>query len=53
MQTPLTSQRIQSVDFFRGITMFLLAGEASGLYELKVLVKDWIIMSGMDFIFGI
>lgn len=25
--------RIRSVDFFRGITMFLLAGEASDLYE--------------------
>jgi predicted acyltransferase len=26
--------RILSVDFFRGFTMFLLAGEASGIYEL-------------------
>jgi predicted acyltransferase len=25
--------RVRSVDFFRGLTMFLLAGEASGLYE--------------------
>ncbi len=27
------SNRIQSVDFFRGLTMFLLAGEASHLYS--------------------
>jgi len=26
--------RVLSVDFFRGFTMFLLAGEASGVYEL-------------------
>ena len=26
--------RVLSVDFFRGFTMFLLAGEASGIYEL-------------------
>ncbi len=31
--TPLPD-RILSVDFFRGFTMFLLAGEASGIYEL-------------------
>src|SRR5512133_4138706 len=35
-QTPLTSAlpgRITSIDFFRGFTMFLLAGEAAGIYE--------------------
>jgi len=30
---PPTPGRISSVDFFRGFTMFLLAGEATGLYE--------------------
>ena len=30
---PSLPGRITSVDFFRGFTMFLLAGEASGLYE--------------------
>jgi predicted acyltransferase len=35
LQTPVTSipERITSVDFFRGFTMFLLAGEATELYE--------------------
>jgi predicted acyltransferase len=32
MSSPLTD-RVTSVDFFRGFTMFLLAGEASMLYE--------------------
>lgn len=31
--SPLTG-RITSVDFFRGFTMFLLAGEAAGVFEL-------------------
>lgn len=29
----MTAQRIRSIDFFRGLTMFLLAGEASSLFE--------------------
>jgi predicted acyltransferase len=31
--SPLTD-RVLSIDFFRGFTMFLLAGEATGIYEL-------------------
>lgn len=30
---PVLPGRIMSVDFFRGFTMFLLAGEASSLYD--------------------
>lgn len=42
----LSITRIQSVDFFRGITMFLLAGEASGLYE-HLRESDWVLMKGL------
>jgi hypothetical protein len=31
--TPPLADRVTSVDFFRGFTMFLLAGEAALLYE--------------------
>lgn len=30
---PVLTERITSVDFFRGFTMFLLAGEATGLFD--------------------
>ena len=33
-QRPAAGDRLASLDFFRGVTMFLLIGEATGLYEL-------------------
>ena len=33
-QTRAAEGRLASLDFFRGLTMFLLIGEATGLYEL-------------------
>jgi predicted acyltransferase len=33
-QRPAVGDRLASLDFFRGVTMFLLVGEATGLYEL-------------------
>jgi predicted acyltransferase len=37
--------RVRSVDFFRGFTMFLLAGEASGLYVCFLKSEYWIFQS--------
>lgn len=34
LQTIITSERIASVDYFRGLTMFLLVGEFTGLYHI-------------------
>lgn len=34
MQTSAAEGRLVSLDFFRGMTMFMLIGEATGLYEL-------------------
>jgi predicted acyltransferase len=34
VQRPAAGDRLASLDFFRGVTMFLLIGEATGLYEL-------------------
>jgi len=33
-QSPAAEVRLTSLDFFRGLTMFMLIGEATGLYEL-------------------
>lgn len=46
MQINSQPSRIQSVDFFRGITMFLLAGEATGLYE-HLRASDWALVKGL------
>ena len=37
--------RLMSIDFFRGITMFLLIGEFTGLFEhlVKVVSADWVV----------
>ena len=34
LQLPAGGDRLASLDFFRGLTMFLLIGEATGLYKL-------------------
>ena len=39
------SGRITSVDFFRGLTMFLLAGEASRLYENLMKVDNGVVQA--------
>jgi len=55
-------ERVTSIDFFRGLTMFLLAGEASRLYSqfdkfdsgiMLFLVLSSVTMNGMDYISGI
>ena len=33
-QPSAAEERLTSLDFFRGVTMFMLIGEATGLYEL-------------------
>ncbi|MGA2984763.1 MAG: DUF5009 domain-containing protein [Terriglobia bacterium] len=33
-QSPAAQDRLTSLDFFRGVTMFMLIGEATGLFEL-------------------
>ena len=33
-QAPVIEGRLESLDFFRGLTMFMLVGESTGLYEL-------------------
>lgn len=40
--------RIKSVDFFRGVIMFLLAGEATGLYEHLAKVDNSLVHSFAD-----
>ncbi|MEM9329297.1 MAG: heparan-alpha-glucosaminide N-acetyltransferase domain-containing protein, partial [Bacteroidota bacterium] len=48
IDTSKDDRRIRSIDFFRGVTMFLLVGEFSGLFHLMVeppfkgTVIDWI-----------
>jgi len=43
VQSSPLQERITSVDFFRGLTMFLLAGEASHLYSSFVKVDNGVI----------
>ncbi|WP_199898479.1 hypothetical protein [Prolixibacter bellariivorans] len=62
--TTLKTDRIFAIDFFRGITMFLLIGESTHLFHYLVdpsldgtlflpLAHNYIIILGMGFVFGI